>query len=93
MLPAVYGCVLHKTEFLIKYKLSHLVTWNKNILTNLKMLHDGWRIILTNGGLGDVDNLFFKMPRLGNFELPCSYFNLSLTLNHKMLNGFKILQT
>ena len=34
-----------------------------------KMLHDGWKTIVTNGDLDNINNCVFKLPRLANFDL------------------------
>ncbi len=34
-----------------------------------KMLHDGWKTIVTKGDLDNINNRVFKLPRLANFDL------------------------
>ncbi len=35
-----------------------------------KMLHDGWKTIVTNDDPDNIKNRVFKLPKLANFDLP-----------------------
>ncbi len=44
-----------------------------NHVLTTKMLHDGWKTILTNGVLDNINNPAFKLPSLAHFQLASNF--------------------